>query len=129
MKNVFKIGLLFVVAAGTTGFGQTSPRFPSPLGINRILTGEVIDCRSGGASGKQTDATGSDTKKSKRKGRDARCGDSKGYMFVSGATVYSLHGHERELSAQVGKSVTLTGKVVGNDIDVDSVKPAEAPSQ
>lgn len=89
---------------------QTSPRFPAPLGIDRVLTGIVIDC------------TKSQSSKSKR---DPQCGKNSGYMLKVEDTVYTLHGYEDELAAHRGKTTTITGHVVENTVTVTSVRAPE----
>jgi hypothetical protein len=56
------------------------------------------------------------------------CMKSKGdwtYGLVVGDKVYSLVGDARQLDANAGKRVKVTGEVTGNKIAVTSINPAQ----
>lgn len=91
-------------------FAQGPQRFPAPLGLDRVLTGMVSDCKA---------------KKGKKTKRDPRCARDTTYLLTVDNTVYTLHGHEDELAARTGKTATITGNVVENDVAVTGVRMPE----
>lgn len=103
LSGIRMMGALLVVAMIVSA---QSPRFPAPLGVDRILTGVVVDC----------------TKKTKR---DAACAENSGYLLKVEDVIYTLHGHEDELAKHAGRATTITGNVVGNDVAVTSVRAPE----
>jgi hypothetical protein len=108
MKNLFVVATMFALLGVT--LAQGPQRFPAPLGLDRVLTGMVSDCK---------------VKNGKRTERDPRCKKNTTYLLTVGDTVYRLHGHEDELASRAGKTATVTGNVVENDVAVTAVKTPE----
>jgi hypothetical protein len=94
--------LLIALICGTlvTAAAQISNRFPAPLGTDRILSGVIEKA--------QPSTRGPNARPSR-------------FHLKSGEIDYALHGQESKLKKFVGRQVRITGHVVGNDVDVQSV--------
>lgn len=113
MKIIRIATLQAVLLLGLSAVAQAPPRFPAPLGLDRVLVGTLVDC------------TGEDSPGAKRKhGRDSRCGRDDSYVLAVDQATYALHGREEELGRRVGTTVRITGKAVGRDVEVHSVDAA-----
>jgi hypothetical protein len=114
MKIIAIITLGTLILLCLSGLAQSPNRFPSPLGLDRVLVGVVVDCAAKDAPG---------TKAKHR--RDSRCEEDNGYVLAVDQTTYALRGHEEELRQRVGTTVRITGKAVGREVEVHSVEAAE----
>jgi hypothetical protein len=96
VKTTFLLSL-FIIGTLVTAMPQTGNRFPTPLGIDRVLTGVV-----------------------EKANPSAQNANSRRYRYQLhiDSDVYALHGQETKLKKLVGKQVRIVGHVVGNDVDV-----------
>jgi hypothetical protein len=55
------------------------------------------------------------------------CTHSEGrdYVLVTHGAIYVLNGHNKELDKFAGGRATVSGRVTGNTVEVDSVSPAK----
>ena len=51
--------------------------------------------------------------------------DGQSYSLLVGKDVYTLSGHQPELDQLAGQTVTVTGKLNGNTLTVESVAPVK----
>ena len=113
--TLFTVLMLFRFA-----FGQTTPTIRSPsLGSNvaQQLTGTVSDGICKGKHNRKAVTPFSCSLKC--------IGEGAGYVLVVGDTVYALEGHQADLEKFAGGEATITGRVNGRSISVDSVTKAQ----
>ncbi|MGI8959024.1 MAG: hypothetical protein ACR2IV_04520 [Bryobacteraceae bacterium] len=85
---------------------------------SQMLTGTVSDTMCG-AQHMMRDANAAKcTRECVKQGSD--------YALVSNGKVYTLRGKSTELDKYAGQSVTITGKVSGNTVILDSISPAKS---
>jgi pimeloyl-ACP methyl ester carboxylesterase len=113
--GTFLAAAILTGLAALAGHAQTSG--DGAQGGDKTLTGVVSDAMCGRAH----------MMKSKS---DAEClrvcvKNGTKYALVSGETVYTLEGHEAELDRYAAQEVTVTGKVTGSSVAVNSVTPSK----
>lgn len=84
----------------------------------QTLTGTVSDSMCG-AKHMMTNVTPAQcTRECVKQGSD--------YALVSGAKVYTLKGDKKQIDKYAGQSVSVTGRISGDTVTVESISPAKS---
>jgi hypothetical protein len=115
--------LLMLTAAPAPGWAQASGKSPpaQDSGPEKTLTGTVSDAVCKGWHNRKGQTNYSCSLKCVEDGAD--------YVLVVGKTLYILQGHRTELDKFTGGRATVTGRLTGNTLSVDSVAKVKKPAK
>ena len=102
--SVWDYGWCTIICALLLALGasaQQGQRFPSPLGLNKVLSGVISKAKIHADTAKDT--------------------QPRYILTTKDGSTYQLRGREKELKRLVGKKARITGNAVGETVTIDSI--------
>jgi hypothetical protein len=115
ISSLLRTALLSLIAAMAPVWGQAPSNLPPAQnsGLEKTLTGTISDTVCKGWHNRKGQTNYSCSLKCVEDGSD--------YVLVVGKKLYILQGHRTELENFAGGRATVTGRLTGNNLSVDSV--------
>ncbi len=123
ISSLLSTALLSLTPALAPAWAQAPSNFPPAenSGLEKTLTGTVSDAVCKGWHNRKGRTNDSYSLKCVEDGAD--------YVLVVAKTLYILQGHRTELDKFAGGRATVTGRLTGNNLSVDSVAKGKEASQ